>query len=106
MSFSIDHRGGGSAGEPSLDDFSALYDELDHVDNEHPSVSVGHESEWTLSAYGGGLLVWENVDIEYENIPPQHMKNVSKQKTLELWRKLAEGDISAVQSEPWLPGYG
>lgn len=106
MSFSISHRGGGDEDRPSLDDLSVLYDELDYKDDEHPSVSLSHESEWTLSAYGSGLLVWENVDIEYESLPPQHMRNVPKHKTLELWRKLASGDISTVQSEPWLPGYG
>jgi len=32
------------------------------------------------------------------------MKGVSRQKVLELWLKLAAGNIAVVEAEPWLPG--
>ena len=31
------------------------------IDEEHPDVAFSHETEWTLSAFPSGLLVWENV---------------------------------------------
>lgn len=41
----------------------SLYVEFAAEDDEPPSVSVEHESTWSLGAYGGGLLVWETVDL-------------------------------------------
>ncbi len=104
MSYHITHRMGDTEEEPPLDSLSALYDELEYEDEEHPDVSLTHESEWNLGAYGGGLLIWEN--LETTNNEVRHMKNVSKEKVLELWRKLAEGKIDEINREAWLPGYG
>jgi hypothetical protein len=80
-------------------------------DFEHPDVSLKHETEWCLSAFLSGLLIWENVGDVSEDADPipegelvRHMKGVSRQKVLELWLKLAAGDIPAVDAEPWLPG--
>jgi len=33
------------------------------------------------------------------------MRNVSRDEVLELWRLLAEGDLEALENEPWQPGY-
>ena len=104
MSYHITHRWGDMEDEPPLDSLSALYDELEYEDEEHTSVSLTHESEWDLGAYGGGLLIWEN--LETENNEARHMENVPKEKVLELWRKLAQGKLSEINQEPWLPGYG
>ena len=49
-----------------------------------------------------GLLVWENVEAEESS--PRHMTSVPRRKVLDLWLKLAQGDIAAVEAEPWLPG--
>ena len=82
-------------------------------DFEHPDVSLKHEMEWCLSAFLSGLLISENVggvpenddpDPEAKPKPARHMKGVSRQKVLELWLKLAPGNIAAVEAEPWLPG--
>lgn len=80
-----------------------LYAELSEADQEHTDVSLTHESEWSLSAFSSGLLVWENVAGEGE---PQHMLNVPEAKTIELWSLLANGSIEAINKESWLPGYG
>jgi len=103
MGYHVTHRSGDMEDEPTLDSLSALYDELEHEDDEHPSVSLTHESEWDLGAYGGGLLIWEN--LETENSEARHMKNLPKEKVLELWEKLAQGKIEEINREPWLPGY-
>jgi hypothetical protein len=48
--------------------------------------------------------VWENVEAEEGAI--RHMMSVPREKVLDLWLKLAQGDIAEVEAEPWLPGYG
>jgi hypothetical protein len=103
MSYHITHRWGDMEDAPPFDSFAALYDELEHEDEEHVSVSLTHESEWNLGAYRGGHLIWENLEtVENE---ARHMENVPKEKVLELWQKLAQGQIDEINQEPWLPGY-
>jgi hypothetical protein len=103
MAFHVYHRFGECVTNPPLDTLDSLYAELEIDDDEHPSVSVQHESEWSLEAFPGGLLIWENVE---DGNHPRHLKSVAKEKTIDLWRKLAAGDIEAVDSEAWNDGYG
>jgi hypothetical protein len=103
MSYWFNHLGGSSTTEPLFETFPALYDKLAHADGEHTDVCLAHESEWGLSAFKDGLLVWENLA---EGDGPRHMAAVPREKVLELWERLAAGDIEAVEREPWLPGYG
>ncbi len=103
MTYWVNHLAGHSDIEYPLDSLAALYDELSGANQEHTDVSLTHETEWSLAAFSSGLLVLENVAGEGESV---HMKNVSKEKTLSLWRCLAEGKIEVVQKEDWKPGYG
>jgi hypothetical protein len=48
--------------DPPKEAVRALLDEPDVADVEHPDVAVSPESGWTLSAFSGGWLVWENVE--------------------------------------------
>ena len=101
MSYSVTHRYGEmEAGVPS-EHFVAILAELDENDNEHPNVALVDESGWALSAYQSGLLVWEHLDRRN----PRHMKNVSREKILKLWKQLASGDHISIEKEAWLPGY-
>ena len=102
MTFSIVHRDGGFEDEASVNMFSSLYDERFIEDDEHISVSVGHESEWYLSLYPDGTLIWENVADRIDQ--PRHMKNMPKEKVIDLWTKLANGEIEAFNRESWLIG--
>lgn len=102
VSYHISHLAGGSESDPPLDSFVALYAELEDADAEHTDVSVEHESAWSLGAFRGGLLVWENV----EDGEPRHMRNISREDVIRLWRLLAAGDIAAINAEPWRDGYG
>ena len=113
MSFSARGRWMGVERNPSVERLREILQELDieTEDFEHPDVSLKHETEWCLSAFLSGVLIWENVDgvPENDDTDPEaklarHMKGVSRQKVLELWLKLAAGDIAAVEAEPWLPG--
>ena len=88
---------------PSVDRMREVLTELDSGDDdEHPDVSLTHESEWTLSAFPDGLVIWENAEEDVA----RHMHHVSRSKVLELWTMLSEGNIDAIESEPWIQGYG
>jgi hypothetical protein len=102
MSFAITHVFGDTESNPPMSCLENLLAELNDADEEHTDVSVKHESEWCLSAFPDGSLIWENVASEGV---PRHMTNVPKVKIIELWMKLARGDIDLINSEPWLEGY-
>ena len=104
MSFFVYHRYGASERDPPRSAFAALLDELEERldDQEHTSVSVIHESEWGLSLYRGGYVVFENVAGDGE---PRHMRDVSRSKLVEMMETLARGDLPALEREPWEPGY-
>jgi len=104
MAHSAIDRWGAVESNPSLERFCELLQSLDVEDNELPDVALKHESEWCLSAYPGGLLVWENA--EFDEGTARHMKCVSRERVLALWLALARGDLAAIEAEPWLPGYG
>jgi hypothetical protein len=101
MTFHINHRWGGCDPLPTAEAFEPLYAELAVPDVEHAEVSVVHESGWALSAYPGGRLVWENLD---DFVAPRHLPAVGREKVLDLWRKLAAGDVAAIQGESWQEG--
>src|SRR5262245_22707350 len=71
--------------------------------DEHPDVSINHESGWAVSAFQSGLVVWENVE---EDVEPRHMAAVPRSRVRELFRHIAAGDLDSVEAEPWQPGYG
>ena len=88
-----------------LSELERLYAELESSDEEHTDVSVrgGPDCEWCLSAFRSRLLVWENV--EESDVSPRHMHAVPRERVIALWGKLAVGDLAAIESEPWKPGY-
>lgn len=79
-----------------------LLEELASADAEHPDVSVSHESEWCLSVYRAGRVVWENV----EEVEPRHMLGVQGSEVRRLMGLVARGELSAVESLDWRPGSG
>lgn len=88
---------------PQLSSLPSLLAELDDrpEDTEHGSVAVSHESEWCLAASRAGYIIFEHL----ENGGERHMRDVPPAKIIELWTKLARGDIASIESEPWRPGY-
>lgn len=48
------------------------------VNDDHPDVSRSHESEWCLSAFPSGLLIWEDVEEDDE---PRHLADVRRALT-------------------------
>jgi hypothetical protein len=102
MGFLATTRWGGDEREPAVERLREILGQLDVEDDEHPLVSLTHESEWYLAAYPGGLLVWENAEAA-DN--PRHMNGVTRERVLELWIKLSRGMLEEIEREPWLPGY-
>jgi hypothetical protein len=102
MSFFITHVFGDDEDDPPLERLEELYTEKDTGDQEHFGVSVTHETEWCLTLQPNNTLIWENVA---DGDHPRHMEDVPKDKVLDLWGKLARGDIAGIDSETWLEGY-
>ena len=102
MAAHVIHVGGEM--EPAVSELlESLVAELDLADDEHPDVSIEHESGWGLSAFPGGLLVWENVE---DGDAPHHMTGVSRSETLRHFHAVLDGDLDTVHRLPWSPGYG
>jgi hypothetical protein len=80
----------------------ALADELAAADDEHPDVAVSDESGWTLSAFGNGRVVWENVEEDDE---PRHLEAVDRDRLVAMFEALARGDIASIEANPWMTGY-
>ena len=72
------------------------------VDN-HPEVSIIHETGWRLKYYPSGLLLLENAA---EDKGPWHMRGLSREVVKEMWLWMASGELEKVGSAGWLPGYG
>src|SRR5687767_7382549 len=104
MAYSASDRWGAVERNPPIERLRELLQSLDIEDSEHADVALKHETEWCLSAYSGGFLVWESAEAEEDNA--RHMKRVPRERVLGLWLALAQGDLAAVEAEPWLPGYG
>lgn len=103
MAFHITHSFGSMDGGQSVFDFPELLAELQTMreDSEHSSVSVTHESEWCMSVFFGGYVIFEHLEVGGE----RHMRDVNDAQVLQLWTLLANGEIDAVKNAPWLPGY-
>ena len=98
----MNRRWGDSDDEPTVEKMREALAELDVEDIEHPDVALIHESGWCLGAYPNGLLIWEHL----EKGEPRHMRNISRERVLDLWQLLARGELTAIEAEPWKAGYG
>lgn len=103
MSFSVSTRWGASEHAPSVARMREIVAELDTRDAEHPDCALAHESGWTISANQSGAVVFENVE---SSDPPRHMRGVTREQVLEMWRRLAAGMLEEIEKLPWQPGYG
>ncbi len=103
MAFHITHRYGEMESPVSIDVFPSLLAELDDrsEDTEHCSVAVTHDSEWCIEASMDGYVTFESL----ESGEPRHMKGLPPEAIIDLWTRLAKGDIDSLANEPWKPGY-
>ena len=80
-----------------------LLSSLSSNDTEHPDVALSHESEWCISVFSSGRVVFENLET---GEGPWHLTNKSPADALQLWKLLATGQIAELKKQSWLPGYG
>jgi hypothetical protein len=105
VGFHVTNRQGASLSDPDETALDAVLAELAGPDDrEHPDVSLTHDSEWCLSAFKSGLLVWEN--LEADTGSARHMTSVPRSEVRRLWIALAQGHLQVVNAESWQPGYG
>ena len=106
VSFVVTNRMGQDFKAPDAETIDRVLAELDEpVDDEHPDSSLTHETGWSLGAFPSGAVMWENV-ANHDASAPRHLAAVPRAEVRRLWHALAAGDITAVESQPWLPGYG
>ncbi len=85
-----------------MERLSDLYDELLTADREHGDVAVtNYDTEWCMSAHRDGRLIFEHLEEGGE----RHMMPVAKERVIELWKQLIDGDIDGLLLEPWRLGY-
>ncbi|NUR03923.1 MAG: hypothetical protein HOY79_47670 [Streptomyces sp.] len=90
---------GGTVEEPDPEAMRRVLDGLAQADDEHPDVSLTHESGRCLSAFGGGLLVWENPDED--SVAPGEVRDMGREEILRLFELLAAGDIASIDALSW-----
>lgn len=106
MAFSIANGMGDSIDEPSPAQRRKFLFDLDTSDEEHGAAWLStddHALEWS-GAYGG-LLVFSSMTAEGSGAD-RHLTGVTRERTLELWRMLAEGRLEELERQAWLPGNG
>ena len=87
---------------PPVESLPNLYDELVSSGIFDGEVSVTNQDNgWCLSAHRDGRLFLEHLGEGREC----HMIPVSKERVVELWKRLIEGDMDFLQKESWKLGY-
>jgi hypothetical protein len=99
VSFTVRHLHGAHEPNPPPGWEHRLFAELANSDGEHTDVSVLHESGWTLSAFAGGLVVWEDLGrLELGQLPVERRFRLAPEEVLAAWRDLAEGRLADVEA--------
>ena len=118
MFFILGTRFGGDIRDPTDAELeSALHDIYDEghphlTENdyaEHPDASVrfGDDSGpmFVVTVTRKGRVEfsqWADADYEQELASPGHLKDVSFENALRLWRTARRGEIASLRQEPWL----
>lgn len=102
MSAYVTYPFGDSEEISDISELEKLYAAKDGGDDEHFGVDLVNEN-WVLMLNSRNTLIWEN--LADEKIKPKHLKNVGKDKVIELWGKLFHGKIDEINFEPWSDGY-
>jgi hypothetical protein len=101
--FGVLHMDASGEDSPPVESLSDLYDELFTSGITDGDVSViNDDTGWCMSAYRDGTVVFGHLGGQGDD---RHMTPVPKERVLELWKRLIDGDIDGLLSEPWKPGY-
>lgn len=104
MGYVITHADGETQANPALDCLAGLVAELDIASNrDHADVAIMDEDTgWSLSAYRGGSLLWENLlDAEAGTHHCGQLHGAARDDVLRLFLHIARGEIDAVAELPW-----
>ena len=101
MSYYVVTRWGDSIDDPNEQQMRDVLRELDTEDEEHPDCWLTHDSGWTLSVFEGGRVAFTN---DERGLPSRHIPDVSREKVLQLWLRLAAGELDVLEREAWEPG--
>ncbi|WP_306316268.1 MULTISPECIES: hypothetical protein [unclassified Streptomyces] len=96
MSFYMNDVMGASVDEPTESQIRGILSGLEKADEEHPDVSLGHESGWTLSVYGDKTVLWENV--EDPDIEPQQVTLPAWDAVVDVLMQVSRGEFDTVSS--------
>lgn len=102
--YGVVHMDGSGEDDPPVENLSGLYDELELSGIVEGNVAVIHDDTgWCMSAHRDGRLVFENLESRGECA--LHMMPVLKERVMELWQRLIDGDIDGLLLEAWQRGY-
>lgn len=87
---------------PSTEEMRRFLDEIDTTDAEHGAAWLTTEDGLSLEWNGDGRLLFSREDED----PSRHMREVSRERALELWIAVVEGRRTDVERCPWQPGTG
>jgi hypothetical protein len=106
--FGVVHMDGSGDDDPPVESLSDLFDELWFSGIVDGSVAVINDDlGWCMSAHRDGRLILENLgDLDRKSEDRMHMMPVPKTQVLDLWKRLIEGNLEGLLSEPWKRGYG
>ncbi len=91
---------GASIDEPDEARIRKIVAQLQTIaDDEHPDISLGIESGWSLSVYRDRTVLWENV--EDPDVSPRKTALDSWGEVIAVLLALSRGDISEVNSMDW-----
>ena len=89
---------------PTTARMEALIQQLDMAgldESDHPDLALVHDaSGWTLTLYPSGVVTFENFDDDDNQ--PRYMTGIKRDKSLQLWKTLARGNIEGLIELPWL----
>ena len=104
MAYVVADWDGCSLGPVPPEEFEDLLHQLQRFGTEeHPDISVHHDSGWSL-CIGLSLEVWIENLFEDET-RPRHVLGLQMAEVVALMQSMADGDIAGLLAREWRPGY-
>jgi hypothetical protein len=105
MGYSISNGHGESMDMPSVRQMREFLFAVDASDEEHGAAWLSTDSDHSLEWNGDGRLVF-TAERHAQKPSVHHLLHVSRDRALELWCALADGNVAIVEREKWQPGNG
>lgn len=102
MAFYVENGLGDSIDSPSPDEMWEFLRAIDATDEEHGAAWLSTDEGASLEWNGDGRPVLTSP----EDRPPRHLRDVSRERALELWLALAQNALEDIEKCAWQPGNG